>query len=145
MQNTTHAPSPPDRRKVSDADLPSSLTVKTLAEDVRASLDALAALERGWVDGEYGEPISPSVIERSRAVIDAMVALDTPACAVTPTEQGGVTFFWFDTENQLSVEVDPDGTLYAHTVDLKSGTFMDDRIPSDVVDLDGALHTWLVG
>jgi hypothetical protein len=143
VQNTTHAPSPPDRRKISDADLHGSLTVKILAEDVRASLDALAGLEQGRVDGERGEPISPSVIERGCAVINAMDALGNVARTVTPTEQGGVTFFWPDTENQLSIEVEPDGTLYVHTVDLESGTFMDGRISSDVNNLDGALRSWL--
>lgn len=123
--------------------LPDSLTVKTLAQDIRASLDALAGLERGWVDGEYGEPIGPSVIERGHVVINAMDNLNNIARTVTPTEHGGVTFFWLDTENQLSIEVNPDGTLYVHTVDLESGTFMDDHIPSDIVDLDGALHSWL--
>lgn len=124
----------------------SSLNVIDVTEDARVarvSLDALIDLAEGWVDGESGEPISASVIERGRAVIDAMIALSNITRTVSPTEEGGVTFFWPEAENQLSIEVGPGGALYIHTTDLSAGTFTDGKISADVDDLADALDSWL--
>jgi hypothetical protein len=88
-------------------------------------------------------PIGASVIERGRAVIDAMIALSNITRTVSPTEEGGVTFFWPEAENQLSIEVEPTGALYVHTTDLSAGTFTDGKIPADVDDLADALDSWL--
>ncbi|NKR69755.1 hypothetical protein GS536_17195 [Rhodococcus hoagii] len=123
-----------------------SLDVTDVTEDarvVRAALDALVDLDDGWVDGESGEAISQAVIERGHAVIDTMIALSNITRTVSPTEDGGVSFFWPDAENQLSIEVEPSGALYVHTTDLAAGTFADDKIAPDVVDLVDTLDTWL--
>ncbi|MCD2115005.1 hypothetical protein LQ384_28425 [Rhodococcus rhodochrous] len=123
-----------------------TLNVIDVTEDarvVRSSLDALAELEEGWVDGEFGEPITESVIERGHEVIEAMIALSNITRVVAPTEEGGVRFFWPEAENQLSIEVEPSGALYVHTTDLAAGTFTDDKISADVDDLVEALGSWL--
>jgi hypothetical protein len=124
----------------------SSLAVIDVTEDARiarASLDALADLDQGWVDGDTGQAVAPSVLERGRAVIDAMIALSNITRTVAPTEEGGVTFFWPDAENQLSIEVEPSGSLYVHITDLVAGTFADGKVAADVDNLTDALQTWL--
>jgi|GEM_PF-5741056 len=124
-----------------------SLNVIDVTEDARvarASLDALADLEEGWVDGESGEPVTEAVIERGRAVIDAMISLSNITRVVVPTEEGGMSFFWPEAENQLSIEIEPSGALYIHATDLSAGTYVDGKISAEVVDLVEALDPWLV-
>lgn len=113
------------------------------ARVVRTSLDALGDLAEGWVDGESGEPITDTALERGRAVIDAMIALSNITRTVAPTEEGGVTFFWPAAENQLSIEVEPTGALYVHTTDLSAGTFADGKVSADDDNLTDALDSWL--
>nr|WP_218681194.1 hypothetical protein [Rhodococcus qingshengii] len=123
-----------------------SLNVIDVTEDARvarAALDALAELDEGWVDGESGDSIAASVIERGHAVIDAMITLSNITRTVAPTEDGGVSFFWHEAENQLSIEVEPSGDLYVHTTDLRAGTFTEGKVLADVADLVEVLDSWL--
>ncbi|MFD4266873.1 type I restriction endonuclease subunit R [Rhodococcus sp. NPDC058481] len=118
-----------------------------LAEDARTArkaLGALAFLEEGWLDGEAGQAISTQVINRSVEVIDAMTNLGNVTRSVFPTEEGGVRFYWPDTENQLSIEVEPSCALYVHTADVAAGTFQDAAVPENA-DLTDRLATWLIG
>ncbi|MDP0399214.1 MULTISPECIES: hypothetical protein [Tsukamurella] len=134
-----------------DGQLTKLATVKTLnvvdvtedARAARAAVDALADLDEGWLDGESGEPVAAAVIERGRAVIDAMISLSNITRAAFPTEAGGIRFFWPEAENQLSIEVEPSGALYVHATDRPAGTFSEDEIAPDVVDLVVALDSWL--
>ncbi|WP_156354141.1 hypothetical protein [Gordonia sp. HS-NH1] len=134
-----------------DGRLTKLATVKTLkvvdvtedARAARAAVEALADLGEGWLDGESGEPIVAAVVERGRAVIDAMISLGNITRAVFPTEPGGIRFFWPEAENQLSIEVEPTGALYVHATDLPAGTFVEDKVSPDVVDLVAALDSWL--
>ncbi|MBW4815950.1 MULTISPECIES: hypothetical protein [Rhodococcus] len=123
-----------------------TLNVVDVTEDARAAraaVDSLADLDEGWLDGECGEPITAAVIERGRAVIDAMISLSNITRVVFPTEPGGIRFFWPEVENQLSIEVEPSGALYVHATDLRAGTFAEDNVAPDVVDLVAALDSWL--
>ncbi|MFD4181980.1 hypothetical protein, partial [Rhodococcus sp. NPDC058514] len=104
----------------------------------------LAFLEEGWLDGEAGQAISTQVINRSVEVIDAMTNLGNVTRSVFPTEEGGVRFYWPDTENQLSIEVEPSCALYVHTADVAAGTFQDAAVPENA-DLTDRLATWLIG
>ncbi|WP_109523550.1 hypothetical protein [Nocardia aurea] len=124
----------------------SSLDLNDVTEDARAVrqlLNDLADLEEGWIDGDSGEPISPEVIERGHAVVLAMIELGNITRVVSPTEEGGVRFYWHETENQLSIEVEPSRALYIHTADLSAGTFADARVPPDADDLTDRLNSWL--
>ncbi|MFG1771740.1 hypothetical protein ACGFIX_19375 [Nocardia salmonicida] len=123
-----------------------SLTVNDVTEDarnVRGSLEALADLDEGWVDGESGQPIAPSVIRRGQVLIDAMLALKNITRTVAPTEEGGVSFYWPEAENQLSIEIEPSGALYIHTTNLRAGTFSEGKVPPDAEDLIAILDSWL--
>lgn len=124
----------------------SSLAVVDVTQDARiarTSLETLAELATGWVDGESGEPTTPTALARGRAVIEAMIALNNITRTVAPTEEGGVTFFWPEAENQLSIEVEPTGALYIHTTDLAAGTFSDGLVPAGDDNLIDALDSWL--
>jgi type I restriction enzyme, R subunit len=117
-----------------------------ILEDARIArmvLGALASLEEGWVDGDTGEAISIEVISRGAQVIDVMEDLGNVTRSVFPTEPGGVRFYWPNTENQLTIEVEPTGALYIHTADVAAGTFQDEAVPKDA-DLTERLATWLV-
>lgn len=124
-----------------------SLYVTEVTEDARAArakLESLGDLEAGWLDGENGSTISRIVIERGHAVIDAIITHSSITRTISPTDDGGVSFFWPDMENQLSIEVEPSGALYIHTVDLLAGTFSDRRISADILNLVETLDPWLV-
>ena len=64
--------------------------------------------------------------------------------SVFPTKEGGVRFYWPETENQLSIEVEPSGALYVHAADVKAGTFQDATVPEGVANLADRLATWLI-
>lgn len=112
------------------------------ARTARMALGVLASLEEGWVDGDAGEAISTEVISRGAQLIDVMEDLGNVTGSVFPTEQGGVRFYWPDAENQLTIEVEPSGALYIHTVDVAAGTFRDEAVPTDA-DLTERLARWL--
>ncbi|OLT32209.1 hypothetical protein BJF84_03615 [Rhodococcus sp. CUA-806] len=126
-----------------------TLAVINVTEDARVareSLAALADLDEGWMDGEAGEPISKAAIERSHTVIESMLAIGNLTSTLFPTEEGGVRFYWAETENQLSIEVEPDGAIYVHTADIEAGTFNDETIPpelSELSEVTDALESWL--
>ncbi|RMB75641.1 hypothetical protein AYK61_02570 [Rhodococcus sp. SBT000017] len=123
-----------------------TLAVVNVTEDARLAreaLTALADLDEGWMDGEAGEPISDSVIQRGQMVIESMLALGNLTSTVFPTEEGGIRFYWSGNENQLSIEVEPDGAIYVHTADTDAGTFNDETIPAEVSELTDALDSWL--
>ncbi|MET4164317.1 MULTISPECIES: hypothetical protein [Gordonia] len=124
-----------------------TLRIVDLTEDDRAAsqgLEALASLEEGWLDGDAGDAISAEVIDRGREVIKAMRNLGNITRSVFPTEEGGVRFYWPETENQLSIEVEPSGALYVHTADVEAGTFQDATVPEGAANLTDRLATWLI-
>ncbi len=123
-----------------------SLEIVDVTEDARVarqSLEALANLEVGWVDGEVGEAIADSVIERGHAVIAAMLAIGNFTRTIFPTEEGGIRFYWPEAQNQLSIEVEPSGSIYVHSADIEAGTFDESTISADVADLSESLDSWL--
>lgn len=117
-------------------------TGRSLAADAQAALDRLTNLDEGWVDGNAGEAMSTEVVDRAVRLIDTMKCLGNVAESVFPTEQGGVRFYWPRTENQLTVEVEPSGTVYVHAVDTTVGTHHDETLSTDA-DLTERLAPWL--
>ncbi|KAF0846478.1 hypothetical protein FNL39_105393 [Nocardia caishijiensis] len=123
-----------------------SLSVVEFSEDAqlaRASVDALADLAEGWMDGESGEAISKLAIERAHTVIEAMISLGNFTRTIFPTEEGGIRFYWPEAENQLTIDVEPSGSLYIHAADVEAGTFDEGTIAADISDLAEALDSWL--
>lgn len=116
--------------------------VTEAARAVRESLAVLAALEEGWLDGDAGQAISNLALIRAHAVINEMATLRNVTKSLFPTEEGGLRFYWPDTENQLSIEVEPSGALYIHTADLVAGTFQEEVVHEGVA-LNDRLARWL--
>lgn len=106
------------------------------------AIDALAALTQGWLDGDRGAPIASVALERGRAVVNALSARGVAKThTISPTEEGGVTFFWPD--SMFSIDVLPSGGLYLHSADIKGGTFVSSSVPADTGDISAALEPWI--
>jgi DsbC/DsbD-like thiol-disulfide interchange protein len=70
-----------------------------------------------------------------------MWACDNVAGSVFPTEDGGICLAW-NNETKLTVDVQPDGSVYVHKADITIGTCEDETIPAKD-DLTFALVRWL--
>lgn len=117
----------------------------TESQDTQHLLEQVAnlrKLEDGWLDGEYGDRITESALTRAEEAVSAMVALDNLASGAFPTEEGGISFTWGD-GTSLTVDIEPDGSVYVHHADVEVGTCEDETIPADG-DLSRALARWLV-
>ena len=77
------------------------------------------------------EEVSIKVIRRATQVVETMTHYQNNARAIFPTEEHGVLFYWPNSENQLTIEVEPSGSVYIHTVDMKAGTFQDESLSAD--------------
>lgn len=86
-------------------------------------LEDLALLEDGWLDGDAGKAITVDALARAAEVADAAKELGNSTESVFPTEEGGVRFYWSESENQLTVDVEPSGDVSVHTVEMMSGVF----------------------
>lgn len=108
----------------------------------REALAALADLEEGWLYEDVGAPVTAEAMNRANEVLDAVENLQAPTPSVFPTEEGGVRFFWSETETQLTVDVEPSGDVCVHTAEMMSGTFQ--YVPLDWgVSLSEQLSVWL--
>jgi hypothetical protein len=83
-------------------------------------LDQLASLEPGWLDGE-GVPPDAMVITRARRILADLMSFEVPRPRVFPTPEGGVQAEWTVHEHEVSVTFEPDGKLYALSVNAASG------------------------
>lgn len=109
---------------------------------LRDKLNAMAHLKDGWIDGEAGSAVSITALERAENVLSEMEKLNNISELVVPTEEGGVQFFWGGTPSQLSIEVDPSGSIYIHDADLQTGIYRDEEIPNGS-PLAESLRKWL--
>ena len=116
----------------------------TESQDTQHLLEQVAKLrnlEEGWLDGEYGDPITDTALARAEEAVSAMWACDNVAGSVFPTEDGGICLAW-NNETKLTVDVQPDGSVYVHNADIVAGMCEDETIPADG-DLSRALARWL--
>lgn len=86
-------------------------------------LEDLSLLEDGWLDGDAGKAITADALARAAEVADAAKELGNSTESIFPTEEGGVRFYWSESENQLTVDVEPSGEVCVHTAELMSGAF----------------------
>lgn len=81
----------------------------------------LASLREGWLDGE-GVPPEVVVLQGARRVLADLLDLDVPRPRVFATLEGGVQAEWSVEGHEVSVTFEPDGTLYAISVNRAAGT-----------------------
>ena len=84
----------------------------------------LETLEDGWLDGEGLAP-NEGALEGSRSALDGLVPLGLPWPRIFATPEGGVQMEWTTSGREMSLVIDPDGSAYAISVDLSSGTVME--------------------
>ena len=101
----------------------------------------LRNLKDGWLDGEHGNRIAETALARAEEAMSAMRVWGNFAGSVFPIEDGGICFAW-NNETKLTVDVQPDGSVYAHKADIALGTCDDETIPAKD-DLTFALVRWL--
>lgn len=121
-----------------------TLDIIDITEDVRAvqrTLEQLAKLRPGWVDGDEGEAISSRTIEVSQVLVEQVIETGAVTRNVYPTEEGGIRFYWPESFNQLSIEVEPTGTLYIHSIEEQ--TFTEERLDTDAENTPERLKQWL--
>jgi len=81
----------------------------------------LVSLREGWLDGE-GVPPDIVVLRRARRVLADLLDFDVPRPRVFATLEGGVQAEWSVEGHEVSVTFEPDGTLYAISVNRAAGT-----------------------
>jgi hypothetical protein len=81
----------------------------------------LASLREGWLDGE-GVPPDVVLLHRARRVLADLLDFDVPRPRVFATLEGGVQAEWSVEGHEVSVTFEPDGTLYAISVNRAAGT-----------------------
>jgi len=93
-------------------------------------LDELASLKAGWLDGEGVRP-DALVIERARRMLADLLTFEVPRPRVFATPEGGVQAEWTVGEHEISVTFEPDGRLYAVSVNLASGDAEEPELADD--------------
>jgi len=93
-------------------------------------LDELASLEPGWLDGE-GIPPDAVVIARARRILADLMSFEVPRPRVFPTPEGGVQAEWTVGDHEISVTFEPDGKLYAVSVNVASGQTQEPQLTAD--------------
>lgn len=104
-------------------------------------LDELASLEPGWLDGEGVRP-DAVVINRARRILADLMSFEVPRPRVFPTPDGGVQAEWTVGDHEISVTLEPDGKLYAVSVNVASGHTVEPELIAD--DAEQIAHLLLV-
>ena len=89
----------------SDSQLENSYMTSALGQ-----LEELEHLERGWYDGEVGEPIHDAVIAGTRSVLAAIAGL--PETYIYPTVSGGVALEWDHEGDTLRITIEHETTTF---------------------------------
>ena len=92
--------------------------------------DELAAVRAGWLDGE-GAALDVAVLNRARRILAELLNFELPRPRVFPTSEGGVQAEWTVVSNEISVTFEPNGTLYAVSVNLTSGQTQEPELAVD--------------
>lgn len=92
--------------------------------------DELAALPAGWLDGE-GVPLDAVVLDRARRILAELLNFDVPRPRMFPTPKGGIQAEWTVAGHEISVTFEPDGILYAISVNLVSGQTEEPELAAD--------------
>lgn len=106
-----------------------------IAEDADSAVaDSVAAshAQAGWLDGD-GDETHPEVARRARALFEAIVMRGVPAPRVYPVPDGGLQAEWTLGEREVSVTVEPGGSLYVIAVNVVSGAAEDATLTDDDV------------
>ncbi len=93
-------------------------------------LDELALLNEGWLDGEGVRP-DALVLERARGMLADLLTFEVPRPRVFATLEGGVQAEWTVDDHEISVAFEPDGKLYAVSVNLASGQAEEPELTTD--------------
>lgn len=59
-----------------------------------ARLQELSKIEKGWLDGEYGEPVKETSLRNADILLTVLEDEKLPYPSIYPTEQGDVLFEW---------------------------------------------------
>lgn len=106
-----------------------------MAEDTEESVQDLVAastVDAGWLDDD-GLATDPEVLQRTTALLDAIVLQGVPAPRVFPVPDGGMQAEWTLGDREISVTVEPGGSLYVIAVNVISGDAEDATVADDDV------------
>lgn len=87
-----------------------------------------AVVEAGWLDG-IGNATDPAVLSRAQALFAKLVESGALVPRVYPVPDGGLQAEWTIGGREVSVNVEPGGSLYVISVDTGSGKAHDLTIP----------------
>lgn len=95
-------------------------------------VDGAAQAAAGWLDGD-GDETDPLVLERARNLLEAIVTRGVPVPRVFPVTDGGLQAEWSLGNREVSVTVEPGGSLYVISVNVNSGDAQDATLEDDDV------------
>lgn len=93
-------------------------------------LDEIASLNTGWLDGEGARPDRNALARASRLLAD-LLSFEVPRPRIFPTPEGGVQAEWAITDHEISITFEPNGELYAVSVNLASGQAEEPELAAD--------------
>jgi hypothetical protein len=93
-------------------------------------LDELASLNAGWLDGEGVRP-DAHALERARRMLADLLTFEVPRPRVFATPEGGVQAEWTVSDREISLTFEPDGKLYALSVNVVSGEAIEPELAVD--------------
>lgn len=93
-------------------------------------LEELASLNTGWLDGDGVRP-DGDVLQRASCMLADLLTFEVPRPRVFATPEGGVQAEWTIADHEISVTFEPDGRLYAVSVNLASGQAEEPELATD--------------
>lgn len=100
------------------------------ADDAVAEAIAASTMSAEWLDGD-GRATDPEVILRARALLESMLDGGVPQPRVFPVPDGGLQAEWTIGDREISVAVEPGGSLYVISVNVASGESQDLTLRED--------------
>lgn len=97
----------------------------------------LGGIERGWFDGEHGEPVDESAFNFAGGFLEALADADTAPPHLFPTPEGGVQAQWRSDTVTVSVEFEPGGRSSLHSLNVENGE--DEYVELETADINRAV------
>ncbi len=100
------------------------------ADDAVAEAVAGSTMSAEWLDGD-GTATDPEVILRAKVLLESILDRGAPPPRVFPVSDGGLQAEWTIGDREISVAVEPGGSLYVISVNVASGESQDLTLGED--------------
>ncbi|MBQ9537032.1 MAG: hypothetical protein IJU79_04485 [Desulfovibrionaceae bacterium] len=103
--------------------------------DVSARLLELSHLQFGWLEANYGEPLSKNFLNWFDSAYKQYFATELPAPYIFPTPEGGITLEW---QSERHIEISVEINCKTRIGEFVSAKKDQDEMTEETVDLNNA-------